>query len=85
MKDVYTDGHQKNVSLLACAIAREMKLPDNVIYNISIGALIHDIGKINIPSDILNKPGKISNLEYQLIQSHVENSYEIIKEIDFPQ
>lgn len=84
IKDVYTAGHQKNVRLLACAIAREMKLSDNIIYNISIGALIHDIGKINIPSDILNKTGKISSLEYQILQSHVEYSYEIVKEIDFP-
>lgn len=85
MKDSYTAGHQKKVGDLACAIAREMKLPDDFIDNISIGALIHDIGKINIPSAILNKPGKISNLEYQILQSHVDNSYEIVKEIDFPQ
>lgn len=84
MKDVYTAGHQRKVAALSCAIAREMKLPDDVIYNISIGALIHDIGKINIPSDILNKPGKISSLEYQILQSHVEYSYEIVKGIDFP-
>lgn len=85
MKDAYTAGHQRKVSLLACAIAKEMKLSDDVIYNISIGALIHDIGKVQIPSDILNKPGKISDLEYQILQSHVEYSYEIVREIDFPQ
>ncbi len=85
LKDAYTAGHQKRVALLSCAIAKEMKLPDDVIYNISIGALIHDIGKVHIPSDILNKPGKISNLEYQILQGHVEYSYEIVKEIDFPQ
>lgn len=85
MKDAYTAGHQRRVALLSCAIAQEMKLPDDVIYNISIGALIHDIGKVQIPSDILNKPGKISSLEYQILQSHVEYSYEIVKEIDFPQ
>lgn len=85
MKDGYTAGHQKKVAELSCAIAREMKLPDDVIDNISVGALIHDIGKINIPSGILNKPGKVSSLEYQILQSHVENSYEIVKGIDFPQ
>lgn len=84
MKDVYTAGHQRKVASLSCAIAQEMKLPEDVIYNISTGALIHDIGKINIPSDILNKPGKISNIEYQMLQSHVEYSYEIVKGIDFP-
>jgi putative nucleotidyltransferase with HDIG domain len=84
MRDVYTAGHQRKVALLSCAIAREMKLPEDVIYNISVGALIHDIGKINIPTDILNKPGKISNLEYQILQSHVKYSYDIVKVIDFP-
>ncbi len=84
LKDAYTAGHQKNVVLLSCAIAREMKLPEDTIENIAIGALIHDIGKINIPFDILNKPGKITSLEYQILQSHVENSYEIVKDIDFP-
>ena len=85
MKDAYTAGHQRKVALLSCAIAREMNLPDDVIDNISIGALIHDIGKIQIPSDILNKPGKISGLERQILQSHVDYSYEIVKGIDFPQ
>jgi len=84
MKDTYTAGHQRRVASLSCAIAREMKLSEAIINNISTGALIHDIGKINIPSDILNKPGVISNLEYQVLQSHVDNSYEIVKEIDFP-
>lgn len=84
MKDGYTAGHQKRVRLLACAIAKEMKLSEDVINNISTGALIHDIGKVNIPSDILNKPGKLSNLEFQMLQSHVENSYEIVNGIDFP-
>ncbi|OHE40030.1 MAG: hypothetical protein A2Y16_06605 [Tenericutes bacterium GWF2_57_13] len=85
MKDGYTAGHQRRVSLLACAIAREMGLSEDTIHNISIGAQIHDIGKINIPSDILNKPGKITSLEYQMLQSHVENSFEIVRGIDFPE
>lgn len=85
MKDAYTAGHQRKVALLSRAIAQELKLPDDVIYNISIGALIHDVGKIQIPSDILSKPGKISNLEYQILQNHVEYGYDIVKEIDFPQ
>jgi putative nucleotidyltransferase with HDIG domain len=59
-------------------------LSDETISNISNGALIHDIGKIYIASDILNKPGKISSLEYQILQTHVEHRYEIIREIDFP-
>lgn len=84
LRDVYTAGHQKKVADLACAIAKELGLSEDRIGNISSGALIHDIGKINIASDTLNKPGKISNLEYQILQTHAECSYEIVKEIDFP-
>lgn len=85
MKDAYTADHQKRVALLSCAIAKKMGLTDYAIDNISVGARIHDIGKLQIPSGILNKPGKVSKLEYQILQSHVESSYEIVKEIDFPQ
>ena len=84
LRDVYTAGHQRKAAKLACAIALELGLSDEAMNNISFGALIHDIGKINIASDILNKPGKISSLEYQILQTHAEQSYEIIKEIDFP-
>jgi len=61
-----------------------MGLSEETIVNISFGALIHDIGKIYIASDILNKPGKLTALEYQILQTHVDQSYEIVKEIDFP-
>lgn len=84
LRDVYTAGHQKKVAELSCAIASELGLSDETISNISNGALIHDIGKIYIASDILNKPGKITNLEYQIMQTHAEYGYEIVKEIDFP-
>lgn len=84
LRDAYTAGHQRRVQDLSCAIARQLGLSDNTIINLSYGALIHDIGKIYIPSEILNKPGKISNLEFQIIQTHVEHGYNVIKEIDFP-
>ena len=85
MRDVYTAGHQKRVQKLAIEIANHMGLPDEAIMNISYGALIHDIGKIYIASDILNKPGKITNLEFQILQTHAEHGFEIVKEIDFPE
>jgi PAS domain S-box-containing protein/putative nucleotidyltransferase with HDIG domain len=85
LRDVYTAGHQRNVEKLACAIALEMKLSEERTNNLSLGALIHDIGKVYIPSDILNKPGKITPLEYQIIQTHVEQGYQVVKEIDFPE
>jgi PAS domain S-box-containing protein/putative nucleotidyltransferase with HDIG domain len=84
IRDAYTAGHQRKVMELSCAIARELGLSDESIVNISFGALIHDIGKIYIASDILNRPGKLTNLEYQILQTHVDQSYEIVKEIDFP-
>lgn len=83
LRDVYTAGHQKRVSELSCAIAKEMGLSDDLIENISLGALIHDIGKICIASEILNKPGNITDLEYQMLQTHVEQGYSVLSEIDF--
>ncbi len=84
LRDVYTAGHQRRVKDLACAIARELGFSESAIMNLSYGALIHDIGKIYIASDILNKPGKISNLEYQILQTHSEQGHNIVKGVDFP-
>lgn len=84
LRDAYTAGHQRRVQDLSSAIAQELGFSDNDIINLSYGALIHDIGKIYIPSEILNKPGKISNLEFQILQTHVEHGYNVVKEISFP-
>jgi len=83
MKDPFTAGHQIRVAQLAIAIANKLKLTDEQIALINTAATIHDIGKIYVPSDILSKPGKLSALEYEIIQTHVRGSYEILKEIDF--
>ncbi len=66
-RDPYTSGHQKRVATLASAIASEMHLSEKVIDGIYLAALIHDIGKISVPSDILNKPGRISELEFGIV------------------
>jgi len=84
LRDVYTAGHQRRVRQLACEIGRRCGLSEEAISNLSYGALIHDIGKIKIASDILNKPGKITNLEYQILQTHAEYSYSIVREMDLP-
>ena len=84
LRDMYTAGHQKRVHQLAIAIATELGLSKDKILNISYGAMIHDIGKIYIASEILNKPGKLSPLEYQILQTHPEKGYEVIAQIDFP-
>ena len=84
LRDVYTAGHQKKVAELSCAIGREMGLTNEKIRNLSFGSLLHDVGKFFVPSEILNKPGKMTDLEYQIIQTHVEESYNVVKEINFP-
>jgi len=83
-RDPYTAGHQVRVSRLATAIAREMKLSENKIESIRVAALIHDIGKIGIPSEILTKPSKLSDIESSLIKSHSQIGHDILKDIDFP-
>ena len=84
MRDPYTAGHQTKVADLSVAIAREVKLPEEHVKYLRIAALIHDIGKIHIPSDILNKPGKLRDMEWELIRIHAQGSYDILKSIEFP-
>ncbi len=83
-RDPYTAGHQRKVADLASAIAREMGLPDERIKTIHIAGLIHDIGKINIPGEILSKPGKLNAGEFALIKNHPETGYSILNKVDFP-
>ncbi|MDE2585406.1 MAG: GAF domain-containing protein, partial [Betaproteobacteria bacterium] len=84
MRDPYTAGHQRHVAALAMAIARELELTEEEIHGIRLAALVHDIGKIKVPAEVLAKPGHLSDLEYRLIQTHVEAGHEILKGIDFP-
>lgn len=70
MKDPSTSGHQRRVTRLACAIAREMGLPEMQIWGIRMAGLIHDVGKINVPVEVLSKPGRLNDLEYSLIKVH---------------
>jgi putative two-component system response regulator len=84
MRDPYTAGHQQRVADLACAIAEAMALPDDEIYGLRMASVIHDLGKIMIPSEILSKPGQLSPLEYELIKNHVQAGYDILKQIEFP-
>lgn len=84
LRDPYTAGHQRRVAELAVAIAREMKLSDHRIHGLYLAAVVHDVGKINVPSEILTKPGRLTQVEYELVKGHVEAGYEILKSIDFP-
>ncbi len=84
MRDPYTAGHQHRVTQLACAIARDMGLPDEQVAAINIAGLLHDIGKIVVPAEILAKPGRLSELELGLIKTHSRIGYEILRSIEFP-
>jgi len=83
-RDPYTAGHQKRVADIAKEIAREMNLGREVIESVDIAGQIHDLGKIAIPAEILNKPGKINKIEFDLIKMHSQMGYDILKTIDFP-
>jgi len=83
-KDPYTAGHQKRVSQLSTAIAKIMKLPEDKIESLKFASLIHDIGKVSIPGEILSKPSKLTKTEFALIKEHPKTCYNIIKDIDFP-
>jgi len=82
-KDPYTAGHQQRVSQLTTAIAKGLNLSRDKIEGIRIASLIHDIGKINIPSEILSKPTSLTDIEFNLIKDHSQTGYNIIKSIDF--
>jgi len=83
-RDPYTAGHQLRVSLLAVKIAEKLGLSTEEIEGIKVASLLHDVGKIAVPIEILSKPGKISIHEYSIIQDHPQIGYDIVKEIEFP-
>ncbi len=84
IRDPYTASHQKRVSQLAFAIAKEMNLPKEETDGIYMAALIHDIGKINVPAEILSKPTLLTENELDMIKSHPQIAYDILKTIEFP-
>lgn len=84
IRDEYTSSHQRNVAHICDLIADKLSLEDSVKEGLVIGALVHDIGKITIPSQILSKPGKLMPAEYKLLQSHSEVGAKIFHEVIFP-
>ncbi|MES9971065.1 MAG: HD domain-containing phosphohydrolase [Candidatus Thiodiazotropha sp.] len=84
LRDPYTAGHQQRVAKIAVAIAHELALSGKQIEGINLAAVVHDVGKISIPSEILTKPGQLNEPEFSLIKLHPDMGYEILKEIDFP-
>lgn len=83
-RDPFTSGHQRRVADLARAIATEMGLPRDSIEAIRSAAIIHDLGKIHVPADILNKPSSLTEIEFNFIKVHPEVAYNILKDIEFP-
>jgi HD-GYP domain-containing protein (c-di-GMP phosphodiesterase class II) len=84
VRDPYTAGHQRRVSHLACAMAKEMGLPADRIDGLHLASAIHDIGKLTIAPEILSKPAKLTEAEYNLIKKHPKSGFDILKDIDFP-
>jgi PAS domain S-box-containing protein/putative nucleotidyltransferase with HDIG domain len=82
-RDPYTAGHQQRVAALACAIAKEMHLSDDAVEAIRMSGLVHDIGKIHVPAEILSKPTKLTDVEMQLIRTHPQTAYEILRTVKF--
>jgi len=83
-RDLYTAGHQQRVSQLAVAIAGALNFESDRVEGLGFGALIHDIGKIAVPSEILTTPRCLTALEMELIRTHAQSGYDIMKDIDFP-
>ena len=83
-RDPYTAGHQKRVTNLAYAIAKEMGLSKEQINGLRFAGLVHDVGKIQIPTEILIKPAHLSKIEFVMIKMHPQIGYEIVEAIEFP-
>ena len=84
LRDPYTAGHEARVGDLAAEIAREMGLDIDTQYGLRIAGLVHDIGKISVPSEYLTKPTRLTVSEFEIIKTHASNGYSILKNIDFP-
>jgi len=84
MRDPYTAGHQRRVARLAGAIAGKLKVPEQSRFAVERASLLHDIGKIEVPAEILSKPGSLSPIEMGIVKQHVEAGWKILKNIALP-
>lgn len=82
-RDPYTAGHQQRVGRLAGDIGRELGVSADEIEGLRLGGALHDIGKVAVPAELLNKPGPLSELEFGLIKTHSEVGHEILKDVEF--
>jgi len=84
VRDPYTAGHQRRVSELGAAIALRMGLGDECAEGVRVAGMLHDVGKITIPAEILSKPGRLTEMEFELIKGHSQAGFDILKTIHFP-
>jgi putative nucleotidyltransferase with HDIG domain len=84
LRDSYTSGHQQRVAMLSKEIARELDLPSDQVRGVYVSAMLHDIGKIAVPIEILCKPGKLTDLDMSYMRLHPRLGYEILQKIEFP-
>jgi putative nucleotidyltransferase with HDIG domain len=83
-QDPYTARHQKKVSELAADIAREMGLCDDMIQGIRVAGMVHDMGKMSVPAEIVTKPGVLTSSEFSIMKEHPQRAYAVLKRIEFP-
>lgn len=83
-RDPYTAGHHERTAQLAGLIAARMALPAEQVEGVRLGALVHDLGNIYVPTEILNRPGRLNDFEYALVKTHPQMGYDILKDVDLP-
>jgi putative nucleotidyltransferase with HDIG domain len=83
-RDPYTSGHQQWVANISVKIAEDLGLPEEQIRGVYMAGLIHDLGKIHVPAEILSKPGELTKLEFDMIKTHPKVGYDLLKRIEFP-
>jgi PAS domain S-box-containing protein len=83
-RDPYTAGHQRRVTELAVRIGQEMGLVHDRVDSLQVAGLMHDIGKISIPAEILSKPTRLTDIEMELVRGHPQMAYDILKNVEFP-
>ena len=84
LRDPYTAGHERRVAQIAVALGAELGFDEKRQEGLRAAGHLHDVGKITIPAEILSKPGKLSSIEYQLVQGHAQAGYDVLKEVEFP-
>jgi len=84
LRDPYTAGHERKASRIACAMARRMGFPEDRIKGIHVAGVLHDIGKIAVPAEILSKPGPLTDIEYSIIKTHPQVGHDALESVDFP-